>query len=85
MKEVMMKEEITNLITTFEAVDPILGNALKSGQLLILSASLQNRTRIFCANMMKRVLLLYVPILIKINSHLLLKKRCWEAHLNNIV
>ena len=28
-----MKEEITNIITTFEAVGPILGNALKSGQL----------------------------------------------------
>jgi len=31
--EVMMKEEITNIIRTFEAVGPILGNALKSGQL----------------------------------------------------
>ena len=28
-----MKEEITNIIRTFEAVGPILGNALKSGQL----------------------------------------------------
>jgi len=28
-----MKEEITNIIHTFEAVGPILGNALKSGQL----------------------------------------------------
>jgi len=26
-----MKEEITNIIRTFEAVGPILGNALKSG------------------------------------------------------
>jgi putative CocE/NonD family hydrolase len=32
LKEVMMKEEITNIIRTFEAVGPILGNALKSGQ-----------------------------------------------------
>ena len=29
----MMKEEITNIIRTFEALGPILGNALKSGQL----------------------------------------------------
>ena len=29
----MMKEEITNIIRTFEAVGPVLGNALKSGQL----------------------------------------------------
>jgi predicted acyl esterase len=29
----MMKEEITNIIRTAEAVGPILGNALKSGQL----------------------------------------------------
>ena len=28
-----MKEEITNIIKTFEAVGPILGNAIKSGQL----------------------------------------------------
>ena len=28
-----MKEEITNIIRTFEAVGPILGNALKSSQL----------------------------------------------------
>ncbi len=28
-----MKEEITNIIRTAEAVGPILGNALKSGQL----------------------------------------------------
>ncbi len=28
-----MKEEITNIIRTFQAVGPILGNALKSGQL----------------------------------------------------
>ena len=28
-----MKEELTNVIRTFEAVGPILGNALKSGQL----------------------------------------------------
>jgi putative CocE/NonD family hydrolase len=31
--EVVMKEEITNIIKTFEAVGPILGNAIKSGQL----------------------------------------------------
>jgi len=30
---VLMKEEITNIIRTFEAVGPILGHALKSGQL----------------------------------------------------
>jgi len=28
-----LKKEITNIIQTFEAVGPILGNALKSGQL----------------------------------------------------
>ncbi len=33
LKEVMMKEVITNIIRTFQAVGPILGNALKSGQL----------------------------------------------------
>ena len=29
-----MKEELTNLLRTFEALSPILGNAVKSGQLL---------------------------------------------------
>jgi len=33
LKEFMMKEGIMNIIRTFEAVGPILGNALKSGQL----------------------------------------------------
>ena len=80
-----MKEEITNIITTFEAVGPILGNALKSGQLYNPQCKHTEPDANFCANMMKRFLLWYVPILIKINSHLLLKKRCWEAHLNNIV
>ncbi len=32
-KEVMMKEKILNMIRTFQAVGPILGKALKSGQL----------------------------------------------------
>ena len=29
-----MEEKITNIIRTFEAVGPLVGNALKSGQLL---------------------------------------------------
>ncbi len=28
-----MKEELANIVRTFEAVDPLVGNALKSGQL----------------------------------------------------
>ena len=35
-----MKDEITNIIRTFEAVGPILGNALKSGQLFHFQAKL---------------------------------------------
>ena len=51
LKEVMMKEEITNIIRTFEAVGPILGNALKSGQLLNPQWSSPNRTRTYYVNM----------------------------------
>jgi hypothetical protein len=29
-----MKEELTELVRTFEAVGPLVGNAVKSGQLL---------------------------------------------------
>ncbi len=29
----MMKEELANIVRTFEAVGPLVGNALKSGQL----------------------------------------------------
>ncbi len=33
LKEITMKEEIWNIIRTFQAVGPVLENALKSGQL----------------------------------------------------
>ena len=39
----MMKEEITNIIRTFEAVGPILGNAMKSGQLFEPQCELSER------------------------------------------
>ena len=31
-----MKEELANLVRTFEALGPIVGNAVKSGQLLLI-------------------------------------------------
>jgi hypothetical protein len=37
-----MKEEITDIIRTFQAVGPILGNALKSGQLFNPQCELTN-------------------------------------------
>ncbi len=47
-----MEEELKNIVRTFEAVGPLVGNALKSGQLFHAQAELPNPTRIFCANMM---------------------------------
>jgi hypothetical protein len=46
-----MKEKITNIIRTFQAVGPILGNALKSGQLINPRAELtESDPDILCEN-----------------------------------
>ena len=80
-----MKEEITNIIPTFEAVGPILGNALKSGQLFNPQCKLtEPDANILCEYDEK------VPVVVCAHPYKnqltpALKKTLLGAHPNNIV